>query len=99
MSEIQNCNDVANHLRGRKQFLYDQFGLTSIGVFGSFVSGKQTANSDVVLGIERGKKNLYNFFEVKRLVESEVARKVDLGFLHTLKLVIREKIEDTIKYV
>ena len=98
---IDNCNDLITHLKKQKQFLRDRFGVTSIGVFGSFVNGTQTESSDVdvVIEIEKEKKNLHNFLAVKRLLENDFGRKVDIGFFHTLKPVIRKNIEKTIHYV
>ncbi len=101
MSKIQNCNDLIAHLKKHKHFLRDQFGVTSIGVFGSFAAGTQTKTSDVdvIIEIEKGKKNLHNFLAVKRLLENDFERQVDIGFFHTLKPLVREKVKGKIRYV
>lgn len=101
MVKVHGLEDVLNHLKSRKQFLYDRYGVLSIGVFGSFANENQTTSSDVdiVIEIEKGKKNLHNFLEIKRLLENDLERCVDLGFFHTLKPIVREKIKGKIKYV
>lgn len=43
--------------------------------------------------MEKGKKNLHNFLQLKRVLEDEFNRSVDLGFEHTLKPVVREKLK------
>ena len=77
------------------------FGVTRIGIFGSFVRGEQTSSSDIdiVVEMEKGKKNLHNFLQLKRLLEKETARKIDLGLEHSLKPAIRDKIKEQIIYV
>ena len=97
---IKTINDIIVHLKKQKQLLRDQFGVTSIGVFGSFANGTQTASSDIdlIIELEKEKKNLKNFLAVKRMLESDFGRRVDIGFLHTLKPIVRDAIEGTIHY-
>jgi predicted nucleotidyltransferase len=93
--------DIVESLQQKKQFLYETFGVTRIGIFGSFVQGTQKDSSDIdmVVEIEKDKKNLHNFLLLKRLMEKEFGRSVDLGFEHTLKPIVRENIKDKITYV
>ena len=66
-----------------------------MGVFGSFVQNKQTISSDIdmVVEFEKGRKNIHSFLQLKRFLEKELARKVDLGFENSLKPVVRDKIK------
>lgn len=98
---ISSIEEVVAYLKKNKTYLHDRFGITSIGVFGSFVRGEQTPYSDIdmVVEMEKNKKNIHSFLELKRFIEKEVERKVDIGFEHSLKPAIREKVKEQIVYV
>ncbi len=99
--KIQTLEDVIRVLRQKKKFFHDRFGVYNIGVFGSFVQGTQTdiSDIDIVIDMEKNKKNLHNFLALKRLLEADFDRSVDLGLHHTLKPAVKEKIKGKIKYV
>ncbi len=99
--KVTTIEDILEQLLKKKQFFYENFGVTRMGVFGSFALGtqKDTSDIDIVVEMEKEKKTLHNFLELKRLLESEFERSVDLGFEHTLKPVVREKIKGKITYV
>ena len=99
--ENRVLNDIITRLRQQKQYLYDAFGVTRIGIFGSFARGDQTASSDldVVIEMEGSRKNIHSFLQLQRYLEKETARKIDLGFEHSLKPVVKERIQEQIIYV
>jgi predicted nucleotidyltransferase len=99
--EISSIDDLIAYLSNNKILLYERFGVNSIGIFGSFVRKRQTASSDIdmIVEIEKGRKNIHNFLQLKRFLEKELARKVDLGFEHTLKPILKDKIKEEIIYV
>ncbi|MFH1627111.1 MAG: nucleotidyltransferase domain-containing protein [Pseudomonadota bacterium] len=72
-----------------------------MGIFGSFAKEAQTASSDLdmVVEFEKSRKNIHSFLRLKRFLEKELSRKVDLGFEHSLKPVVRENIKKKIIYV
>ena len=84
-----------------KRYLYDNFGVTRIGIFGSFARGENNFSSDldIVVEMERDKKSIHSFLQLKRYLERETARKVDLGFEHSLKPIVKEKLKNQIIYV
>jgi len=84
-----------------KRYLYDNFGVTRIGIFGSFARGENNFSSDldIIVEMERDKKNIHSFLQLKRYLEKETARKVDLGFEHSLKPIVKEKLKNQIIYV
>ncbi|MCR4321780.1 MAG: nucleotidyltransferase domain-containing protein [Candidatus Brocadiaceae bacterium] len=98
---FSSLEEVVAYLKKNKTYLYDRFGVTSIGVFGSFVKGEQTAHSDVdmVIEMEKNRKNIHSFLHLKRLIEKEIERKVDIGFEDSLKPAIRDKVKGQIVYV
>jgi len=99
--EISSTEEIVAYLKNNKKFLYERFGVTHMGIFGSFARDEQTSSSDIdmVVEIEKNRKNIHSFLQLKRFLEKELARQIDLGFEHSLKPVIREKIKGQIIYV
>ena len=98
--EIVSIDELIGYLRTRKPFLRERFGVTRIGVFGSFARGDHTVQSDIdlVVEIDKSKKNIPTFFQLRRLLEKELSRQVDLGFENSLKPVVRESVKGKIIY-
>src|SRR3989344_8610736 len=96
--EISSIEEIVAYLKNNKSFFYERFGVTRMGIFGSFARGEQTFSSDIdmVIEIEKSRKNIHSFLQIKRFLEKELVRKIDLGFEHSLKPVIREKIKGQI---
>jgi len=99
--EISTIGELVAYLRDKKAFFHERFGVTRMGVFGSFAQSGQTIESDIdlVVEFEKSQKNIHTFLQLKRLLEKELSRKVDLGFEHSLKPIVRENIEGKIIYV
>jgi hypothetical protein len=99
--EISTISEIVAYLRENKVFLRDRFGVTRIGVFGSFAQGGQTIRSDIDLLVEfeKSKKSIHTFLQLRRLLEKELSRKVDLGIEHSLKPIVRENIKGKIIWV
>ncbi len=98
---ILNRNEILDFLKRQKQFLNDEFGVYKIGLFGSYAKGTNQAQSDIDIAIEisKDKKSLHVFLAIKRYLEENFGTKVDLGFEHTLKPIIKEQIMKEIIYV
>ena len=77
------------------------FGAKSIGLFGSFQNGTQTAESDVDLIIEFDvdKKNYDNFISLAFYLEDLFNRKVELITPESMSKYIKPHIEKSIEYV
>ena len=99
--EIFSITDLIEYLENNKGFLHESFGVTRLGIFGSFAEERQTILSDIdmLVEFEKGKKNIHNFLDLKRFLENKLSRKVDLGFEHSLKPIVRENVKDRVIYV
>jgi predicted nucleotidyltransferase len=99
--ENLSIEEVVAYLKRNKEFFYENFGVTRMGIFGSFSRKEQTSSSDIdmVVEMEKNRKNIHSFLEMKRFLEKELSRKIDMGFEHCLKPIIREKIKGQIIYV
>jgi len=98
---ITTKEELVGYLRSEKERLHRDFGVTKLGFFGSFARDKQspTSDIDIVIEMQGSSKSLRNFLELKRYLEKQTKRKVDLGFVHTLKPIIKEHIEKQIVYI
>lgn len=91
---------ILNFLREHKQELHDKFGLTKIGLFGSYVRDEQNVNSDIDIAVEIESKNKFrSFFALKEYLEENLHHKVDLGIESTLKPIVKKYIDKEIIYV
>lgn len=99
--KISSIEEVVEYLKRNKRFLYDKFGVTRMGIFGSFIRGEQTGSSDIdmIVDIEKDRKNIHSFLQLKRFLEEELEKKIDLGFEDSLKPIVRDKIREQIIYV
>ena len=49
---IQSLAEIKDRLQAQKPYLYKKYGVTKIGVFGSYVRGEQNSESDIDILIE-----------------------------------------------
>lgn len=93
--EISSIEEVVAYLRNNKSFLYEKFGVTRMGIFGSFTREEQTSSSDIdmIVEMEGSRKNIHSFLQMKKFLEKELSRKIDMGFEHSLKPIVKEKIK------
>lgn len=98
--ENLSTDEIIAYLRKNRALLNERFGVTRIGIFGSFARGEQSFTSDVdmVVEMEESRKNIHSFLKLKRFLEKEISREIDLGFEHSLKPAIKEKVIKQIIY-
>ena len=98
---ISSMEEIVAYLRNNKSFLYEKFGVTRMGIFGSFTREEQTSSSDIdmIVEMEGSRKNIHSFLQMKRFLEKELSRKIDMGFEHSLKPIVKEKIKGQAIYV
>jgi len=98
---MKNTEEILEYLRTNKRVLRNKFGVTRLGIFGSFVTQTQHISSDIdlVVEFEKGRKNIHGFLGLKRFLEREFSRRVDIGVESSLKPLVRENIKGKILYV
>jgi len=99
--EISTTGELVAYLQDKKAFFREKFGVTRIGIFGSFSLGGQNTKSDIdlIVEFEKSRKNIHTFLQLRRLLEKELSRRVDLGLERSLKPIIRETIKGKVIYV
>lgn len=98
---IKDRQNILCYLKEHKADFYDQYGISSVGLFGSFARKEQTVESDIDIAIEMvaGQKNLHNFLAFKRHLEEEFMCRVDVGIESSLKPMVKKAIAKDIVYV
>jgi uncharacterized protein len=82
--------------------LRDRYGVITLGVFGSYVRGEQTAESDLDLLVEFDpavRFGLLTYCELENLLSDRLALKVDLVMKTALKPRIGERILQEVRYL
>ena len=92
---------VLNFLKEHKTRYLKEYGVTKIGLFGSYAREEAKESSDVDIAIEMlaEKKSLSTFFALRRELEKAFHTKVDLGIESALKPIAKERISKEIIYV
>jgi uncharacterized protein len=98
---LKNQSDIIKFLASHKEELARRFGVTSIGLFGSYARAEARGDSDIDIAVELRPehKSLRNFFGLRRYLEQELGRPVDLGIESALKPQVREEIAKEIIHV
>jgi len=78
----------------------NQFGVKKIGLFGSYVTGKNTFDSDVdvLVEFEKGKKSFDNYMDLKFFLEQLFQRNVDLVTKDSVKKTLKSQILGSVEY-
>ena len=80
--------------------LEEQYSVKTLGVFGSYVRGEATGNSDLDVLVEfYGELTFRNYMDLKFFLEDLFKRKVDLVIKEDIKPKIREQILGETVYV
>ena len=103
---MQECAEpprtpIIQHLKEGVPTIKNQFGVTRIGIFGSFVRGEQSDKSDVDILVElaEGYKTLRNFVALADYLEILLNRDVDLITTEGLDPNIRPYVEKEVIWV
>jgi len=98
--EKTSADEIISFLRLNSELLRKSFGVIRIGIFGSFVRGEQSVACDIdmVVEMDKDKKNIHSFLKLKRFLEIEMEREIDLGFEHSLRPAIKDKVIKQIIY-
>jgi predicted nucleotidyltransferase len=92
---------VIKKLEAAAPAIRSQFGVTRIGIFGSFARGEQTKKSDVdvLVNFAEGYATLKNFVGLADHLEALFKRKVDLITVEGVDKYIRQNVEAEVIWV
>ena len=70
--------DILQFLRDNKERFAEQYGVTKIGLFGSFARNEATEESDVDVCVELAKPTFDRMFSLREEIVEKTSRDVDL---------------------
>jgi predicted nucleotidyltransferase len=92
-------NEILTFLRDKKEFLVENYGVISIGLFGSYARDEAREDSDIDIAVEIKRENKFmNFFNLKYYLEDNLHKRIDMGIESALKPVAKEYIQKDIIY-
>jgi len=93
--------EIKKILKKNDSYIKATFYVREIGIFGSFVKGKQKIKSDtdILVTFEKGHKDFFNYMRLKYYIEELLGRKVDLVIKEAIKPRLRERIFNEVEYV
>ncbi|PIP75449.1 hypothetical protein COU24_00875 [Candidatus Kuenenbacteria bacterium CG10_big_fil_rev_8_21_14_0_10_39_14] len=94
--------EILNFLKQNKKNFRENYRITKLGLFGSFLSGNNTENSDIdiLIELEDGTQNIYELkSRLRQFIRDNLNRDVDLAREKYLKPYIKGKILKEVYYV
>lgn len=91
--------EILGYLQNHKTELHERFGVTKIGLFGSYARGTAREDSDIDIAIELAKYSADGYFGVLHLLEDAFRKRIDLGIESNFKPILKPYILKEIIYV
>ena len=95
-----NLQNIKQKLTELKPELHTRFGVSEIGVFGSWVRGEQKEGSDIDVLVDFDRSiDLFDLMELQEYLEVQFHRKVDIAIKRSLRKYIGQYILKEVQYV
>lgn len=93
------AKEILEQLR-RNKSEFEKFGISNIGLFGSYSKNNPGENSDIdiLVTFREGKKTFDNYMDLKFYLEDIFKKKVDLVIDQNIKEELKDKILNSVKY-
>ena len=91
----QSLAEIKARLQAQKPYLYEKYGVTEIGVFGSYVRGEQKPDSDIDILVELTdppKISLLGLVDLQYYLSDLLGLEVDVALKSNLKKRIGKRI-------
>ena len=95
---MTSINEIREVLRECLPEIREKYGVTSIGVFGSFARGDAGPESDIDIIVELGRPIGWELVDLSDYLESRLHHKVDLVIKRALHPLIRDAILAEVQY-
>ncbi len=80
--------EIKSRLQAQKPYLYEKYGVTEIGVFGSYVRGEQMADSDIDILValtDPPRISLLGLVDLQYYLSDLLGMEVDVAVKHNLR--------------
>lgn len=101
-NKINSLSEVKKIIKKQKANLAQKYGVSKIGIFGSFAYGDFTSKSDIDVLIDLSKNNNLGYLGLVNMennLSDKLGRKVDLVTKNALKPYVRDDILKSVIYV
>lgn len=90
---MKTLDEIKKTLNEHKLYFEEKYNVKSIGIFGSYLRGEQSGQSDIDILIEFHKPvDLFEFIKLENYLSEILGVKVDLVMKDTLKPRIKDRI-------
>ncbi|AEH51413.1 nucleotidyltransferase family protein [Pseudothermotoga thermarum] len=97
---MTSLEDIIRILKEHEHEISEKYSVKRIGVFGSFVKGKQSKKSDVDILVEYEQlPGLLKLIELEMYIEELVGRKVDLVEINSFRKELRDRVLKEVVYI
>ncbi|MDD5773651.1 MAG: nucleotidyltransferase family protein [bacterium] len=92
---------IQNKLKEHKKYINENYHITNIGIFGSYVKNMQEEKSDIdiLVQFKKGHKGFFNYVRLKHYLENIFGKEVDLVMKDAVKSGLKKRIFKEVKYV
>jgi len=98
-----NIVEIKKILEKNNNYLRQTFHIRELGIFGSFVKGKEKIDNDsdidILITFGKGYKDFFNYMRLKYYLEDILGREVDLVIKEAVKARLKERIFREVEYV
>ena len=95
-----NREGIIRFISKHKTEFEQKFGVTRIGLFGSYARGEVREDSDIDIVVELKKPDLFNLIGIKQIIEESLGSKVDIVRIRDkMNKFLRQRIERDVIYV
>jgi len=92
-------NDIFIFLKAHKDEMMQSYGLTEIGLFGSYAKGEADEDSDIDIVIKSNKKDFFIREDLREYLEKHLQKSVDVGYIDSFRQYYKTRIEKDVIYV
>jgi predicted nucleotidyltransferase len=92
--------EIIKIIRNKKPEMESRYGVQRLGLFGSYVRGRQRKKSDIDILVTFNRDiDLFDFLDLRKYLESQLQAKVDLVMETALKPAVGKRILSEVEYV
>ena len=92
--------EIIKIIRNKKPEMESRYGVQRLGLFGSYVRGRQKKKSDIDILVTFNRDiDLFDFLDLRKYLENQLQAKVDLVMESALKPAIGKRILSEVEYV
>ena len=97
---MNQIEELKNVILKNKNRLMENYNLKSIGIFGSYIKGEESINSDLDILVDFSNPiDLFKFLELEEELQNICSKKVDLVSVKSLKPHIGRQILSEVQYI